>query len=173
MKPVKGKYDLSSVDVDAVVERMYGVVGRPLGVSFAMALGVSESAIKNWRARGEVASLFLNRFALENNVSIDWLLHGDQPAASGKVVRESQEKFSYDERGLLDKYRQCSEADRQIVRATVSALAAKTAAAPPVRKPVSFGVKPKTGPVKFKAGVKKRPKPESLAGAEKKNKKGN
>lgn len=110
--PVK-KIHRESVDgVEAVLDRMWQAVGRPL-VGYAQAFDVSDSSIKNWRHRGRVSREYLEGFALEHGVSLDWLLHGDQqdshqPGAHQVNQNAAPYGLKPDETALLAGYRQSS-----------------------------------------------------------------
>lgn len=103
-------YRESASGVDAVFERMWVAVGRP-SLGYARAFDVSENDIKNWRRRGRVSRQYLEGFALEHGVSLDWLLHGDQPADAQAEVHQVKQNvqtygLSADEAALLEAYRE-------------------------------------------------------------------
>lgn len=105
MKPVKGmpasssdRFRESASGVTEVLDRMLDVVGNPPG-SYAMALDVSENTIKTWKRRGAVSLRFLEGFAREHGVPLDYLLNGEQAATEG------DQPMSAEERLLLERFR--------------------------------------------------------------------
>lgn len=116
------KFHMESTEgVEAILERMWEAVGRPL-VGYARAFDVSESNIKNWRHRGRVSRVYLEGFANEHGVSLDWLLHGDQAPAEPPMVSEKPASYGIaaDERKLLDNYRKCQPEVREALQVVAS-----------------------------------------------------
>lgn len=81
----------SQSGVDAVLERMLGVLGNPPG-SYAIAFDVPESTIKTWRHRGKVSLRYLEGFAKANGTTIEYLQHGTGPAAVGGSELDETER---------------------------------------------------------------------------------
>ncbi len=82
MKPVNSDFENSfhrdSVEgVESVFKRMLKATGKTIGFSYAEAFDVSPNTIKTWRRRGKVALQYLEGFAKEHGVTLDYLLHGD------------------------------------------------------------------------------------------------
>lgn len=129
--PLADGYHQESADgVDAVLERMFEAVGKPLGLGYAKAFDVSERTLAAWRARGRVARSYLDGFAREYEKSVDWLLHGDQPAAAPRPVNQSVQPYglSADEAALLSAYRRSApEAQAVVLRALGAAAPSKPA----------------------------------------------
>lgn len=105
MKPVKGmpasssgRFRESASGVNEMLDRMLDVVGNPVG-SYAMALDVSENTIKTWKRRGAVSLRYLEGFAREHGVTLDYLLNGEQAESEG------DQPMSAEERLLLERFR--------------------------------------------------------------------
>jgi hypothetical protein len=136
-------YKESQEGFEAVMQRMLEVLGRPLG-SYAMALDVNENTIKTWRKRGKIPVKYLDGFARENNVSLDYLLYGVRQAENGRqscqsreevktFLTDEQEKAGYsvevlskEEQALLENFRNCSQDEKLRIEAA-SALFAELA----------------------------------------------
>lgn len=104
MKPVKrnlaDEFHRDSVHgIDAVFERMFKAAGNPLGYSFAEAFDVSENTLKTWRRRGAVSTKFLQGFAAQYGVSLDYLLHGVTGDPDLDIARDANERV------LLERFR--------------------------------------------------------------------
>lgn len=70
-------YQESIEGVQAVLERMMKLLNNPPG-GYAEALNINENTIKTWRKRGAVSLKYLQGFAKEHNVSIDYLIRGSE-----------------------------------------------------------------------------------------------
>lgn len=108
MKPVNKNvadaYHRESMSgVDAVFKRMLKVVGD-YGEGYARAFDVSDNTVKTWRRRGAVSLRYLEGFAREHDVSLDYLLYGNEAAATPNIPLE----LSADERELLALFRAAS-----------------------------------------------------------------
>lgn len=111
MKPVnrnsRDEYARESQSgVDAVFERMLGVLGNPPG-SYAIAFDVPESTIKTWRHRGKVSLRYLEGFAKAHGTTIEYLQYGTGTAAAGGVELDERE------REMLKVFRALPEERRQ------------------------------------------------------------
>lgn len=137
------KFHRESVEgVDAVFERMWEAVGRPLFTGYAQAFDVSENDIKNWRRRGRVSRAYLEGFSREHGVSLDWLLHGE---AAPLQVRQDVLPYglSADEVALLETYRDIDQEARATLQNLLKIIAtaghAKAAPKAKTRQPVHGG----------------------------------
>lgn len=90
--------------VDAVLDRLCRVVGAPKEMGYAEALDVARETIKSWRRRGEVPLRYLQGFAVDHGVTIDYLQRG--VVASGEPA--SVYGLSPDETRLLAAWRAAS-----------------------------------------------------------------
>lgn len=106
MKPVNGLADKfhreSEEGVEAVFGRMFRVAGNHIGMSYAEVFDVSENTIKTWRRRGAVSVKFLQGFAQQYGVSLDYLMHGEEHGKADRLDISDEEKF------LVLKYRAAS-----------------------------------------------------------------
>lgn len=121
---IEKKFYRESVEgVEAVLERMWEAVGKPL-IGYAQSFDVSENDIKNWRRRGRVARAYLEGFASEHGVSLDWLLHGEL-AAEVHQVSENVRPYglSADEAALLEVYRRIDPEARVTLRNLLKVIA--------------------------------------------------
>ncbi|MDA8254174.1 MAG: hypothetical protein M0Z99_00815 [Betaproteobacteria bacterium] len=128
------KFRRESIEgVEAVLERMWEAVGKPL-CGYALAFDVSENDIKNWRRRGRVARGYLEGFASEHGVSLDWLLHGD---AAPRLAPASGtgEQLNEDEAKLLETYRRISPEARVALRNLLKVIATEGQAEVQQKKP--------------------------------------
>lgn len=79
---VKNSFHRESVEgVDAVLERMTKIAiggGGTWAASYSNVLDISPNTIKTWRRRGSVPLKYLEGFAREYNVSLDYLMHGGE-----------------------------------------------------------------------------------------------
>ncbi|MGJ8525748.1 hypothetical protein LMG33818_001495 [Halomonadaceae bacterium LMG 33818] len=70
----------ASVDIVAriIVERMSHVWGVPTVKELAKELGISANTIGNWKTRGSIPISECMAISEAHNVSLDWLLEGDE-----------------------------------------------------------------------------------------------
>lgn len=130
--PLADGYHQESADgVDAVLERMFQAVGKPLGFGYAKAFDVSERTLAAWRARGQVARSYLEGFAREYEKSLDWLLHGE-----GLTRQANQDVRPYgledEENVLIESYRRSSP---EVRAAALRMLSSPTAPPPLIKQP--------------------------------------
>lgn len=133
MKSKNNFYEESNEGFDAVMARMLKIVGNPVFGSYAMALDVNENTIKTWRRRGEVSIKYLKGFAARNNVSLDYLMHGEKGppeevrATTLTPVQEragySVEVLSKEEQAFLDNWRHSPKDAQESMKTMCAALA--------------------------------------------------
>lgn len=85
-----GYYEESKNGAKAVLDRMVSILGHPMG-PYTEVLDVNPNTIKTWLRRGEVALKYIQGFAKEHNVSVDFILHGKEVSPSlGRVHLETK-----------------------------------------------------------------------------------
>lgn len=127
MKPVnrnlEDEFHRATVEgIDAVFERMYRAAGNSLGLSFAEAFDVSDNTVKTWRRRGAVSTKFLQGFAEQYGVTLDYLLYGREGNSPDDLA------LSKAERDLVAAYR---VAPAQLREAALRVLQGAPGAPPP------------------------------------------
>lgn len=76
--PKDDRYYQESIEgVQAVLNRMLELLGKPLG-GYAEVLDINENTLKTWRKRGAISLKYLQGFAKKHNVTIDYLIRGDE-----------------------------------------------------------------------------------------------
>lgn len=137
MKPVNSDLENnfhreSEHGIDAVFKRMLKATGKTFGFSYAEAFDVSPNTLKTWRKRGQVSLKFLQGFASEYGVSLDYLLgrNVSQSASPQPALTARQEQAGYivevlskEEQALLDNYRHAPEAGKRVAEAAIAAVA--------------------------------------------------
>lgn len=98
MKPVKRiladeHHKHSEEGVEAVFARMLKAAGNYLGMSYAEVFDVSDNTIKTWRRRGAVSTKFLQGFAQEHGVSLDYLLYGEKREDGENLTLSTEERY--------------------------------------------------------------------------------
>ena len=79
--PVKKKIHFN-VNYDQVADRLANVAGiKATGRAVANELGLSPSNYSNYKRRGTLVHVFVD-WAIQNGVSIDWLLTGEDPPST-------------------------------------------------------------------------------------------
>jgi len=147
----------SSVDhvLDRMVEAMLGEGAH--FKSHALALGIPHNTIRTWKRRQKVPLYELESFSERYGVTLDWLLHGDQPEAAPHQVNQNLQPYglSEDESALLESYRRSSEEMQRAALRMLAESAPKAASGYKPRQRYGAGAQP--GKVKFQAGQEKRP----------------
>ncbi len=106
--PLADGYHAESSDgIEAVLDRMFDAVGKPLGFGYAQAFDVSERTLAAWRTHGQVARRYLEGFAKAYNKPLEWLLHGEAVTYPANQNVETY-GLSDDETLLLKGYRSSS-----------------------------------------------------------------
>lgn len=141
--------------VDCVLDRM---VETMLGEdahfkSHALALGIPHNTIRTWKRRGKVPLYELEIFSERYGVTIDWLLHGDQPEAAQAEPHHVSENvqpygLSADEAALLETYREIDAEARvtlqnllKVIAGTAQVAAPSAPPKPPKRIPRAASVR--------------------------------
>lgn len=104
MKPVNRNladehHHHSEEGVDAVFQRMFEALDIPQWGGYAVVFDVSENTIKTWRRRGAVSTKFLQGFAKEHGLSLDYLMYGAPEAKKDELVLNASERL------LVERYR--------------------------------------------------------------------
>ncbi|MGJ8514663.1 hypothetical protein R84981_001140 [Carnimonas sp. R-84981] len=80
---------------DAIMQRMRGVVGVDSDYQLAKFLGISTSALSNWRKRGSIPIDQCMSLCVTYGVSLDWLIFGkDETALSGSFTNGLPQSIS-------------------------------------------------------------------------------
>lgn len=98
-------YHFESIEgVDAVLDRLCRIVGAPPETPWADALDLSRNTVKTWRQRGAVPLRYLQGFALDHGVTLEYLQRGEES------VREPRASYGMnaDEERLLKAWRSAS-----------------------------------------------------------------
>lgn len=86
-----GYYEESKNGAKAVLDRMVSTLGHPIG-PYSEVLDVNPNTIKTWLRRGEVALKYIQGFSKKHNVSVDFILRGEEGAEKANKVR-NEPKF--------------------------------------------------------------------------------
>lgn len=124
--------------VESVLDRMVEAIRGPDAYfqSHHEALYVPRETIKSWKRRGAVPLGVLESFSRDHKVSLDWLLHGDQPEAAQAESHQLKQNvqpygLSADEAVLLESYRRSTP---EVQAAALRVLAGVPPSTPPIRK---------------------------------------
>lgn len=108
----------------AVMERLASVFGGADLLPYHVVLDISENTYKTWKRRDAVPMKYLEGFAKEHNVSLDWLRFGVRQQGSEDTAHvERVDQLTPEEKALIDNFRNCSPEGKAAIKTTSAALA--------------------------------------------------
>lgn len=100
---------MSDFYTDEILTRMRKVYDFNSNRELAEYLAVKETTVSNWKARKSIPFEILLRVSSENNISLDWLVYGEE--------KNKAEQYSTAERMILEAFNDLD--DRQKMQAVL------------------------------------------------------